>query len=358
VHALALGRDLDRDHLVEHLDPALHLRGLRRLVPEPVDEGLHALDLVVLLALALPQQLHARLTLAQVLAVVAGVIGERAETDLRDACHDGVEEEPVVRDEDYRVRIVGEILLEPVARVQIEVVRGFVEQQQARTAQEQLRQRDAHLPAAGERLGRLVQIVGAEPETAQHGRDLEIDAVALETAEGLLQLAVPREHRLVLRQRHVVVAEPPFELRDLRAHVEQRLEGEPRLFDQGASAVSETVLREIADGEAVGRDDAAAVGLVERGEHLQERCLARAVRAAEADTLPVVDLPAHRVEQNAVAKRLAEAGELNHENRRVRSAGEAGGLTVTDGCRIEKRPILAQRPGGPRPCQALVRCLV
>ena len=37
-----------------------------------------------------------------------------------------------MRDEDDRVRIVGEVFLEPVARLEIEMVRRLVEQQQTR----------------------------------------------------------------------------------------------------------------------------------------------------------------------------------------------------------------------------------
>jgi hypothetical protein len=43
----------DRHHLVEHLDTALHLRGLRRLIAEPIDEHLDARDFLVLLAFRL-----------------------------------------------------------------------------------------------------------------------------------------------------------------------------------------------------------------------------------------------------------------------------------------------------------------
>ena len=61
VDLLALGRHLDRHDLLEHLDPALHLRRLGRLVAEPVDEHPDARDLLVLLALGLAQLLDARL---------------------------------------------------------------------------------------------------------------------------------------------------------------------------------------------------------------------------------------------------------------------------------------------------------
>ena len=70
--ALALGRNLDGDDLVHHLDPALDLRRLGRLVAEAIDEGLHARDLFVLVALLLAQPLHALFALDEVAAVVPG----------------------------------------------------------------------------------------------------------------------------------------------------------------------------------------------------------------------------------------------------------------------------------------------
>ena len=105
VDLLALGRHLDRHDLLEHLDAALHLRGLRRLVAEPVDEHLDARDFFVLLALGLAQLLDARLVRDEVVAVVADVVGQRPQRQIGDARDDGVEEEAVVRDEDDGVRV-------------------------------------------------------------------------------------------------------------------------------------------------------------------------------------------------------------------------------------------------------------
>ena len=132
VDLLALGRHLDRHHLLEHLDPALHLRRLGRLVAEPIDEHLDARDLFVLLALGLAQRLDALVVLDEVAAVVAVVVGQRAQRQIGDARDDGVEEEAIVRDEDHRVRVGVQILLEPVARLEIEMVGRLVEQQQVR----------------------------------------------------------------------------------------------------------------------------------------------------------------------------------------------------------------------------------
>ena len=58
-----------------------------------------------------------------------------------------------MRDQHERVRIVREIFLEPVASLEIEMVCRLVQQQQIRLLEQQLGQRDAHLPAARELLG-------------------------------------------------------------------------------------------------------------------------------------------------------------------------------------------------------------
>ncbi len=161
MHALALRRDLDRNDLLEHLDPALDLGRFRRLVAKPVDERFHPGYFVVLFLLALAQLLHPRFALAEVRGVVADVVGQRAQADLGDAGHHRVEEEAIVRDEDDCVRVLREVLLEPVARLEIEMVGRLVEQQQPRSAEQELGERDAHLPAARKRLARLPQVLVA-----------------------------------------------------------------------------------------------------------------------------------------------------------------------------------------------------
>ncbi len=237
VDALALRRDLDRHDLLEQLDAALDLRGLRCLVAEAVDEHLDARDLLVLLALRLPQALEHRVALRDVLAVVADVVGQLAQVEVGDARDDRVEEVAIVRDEDDGVRIRAEIFLEPVARLEIEVVRRLVEQQQVRPAEQQLRQRDAHLPPAGERLGRAREILLAEAEAAQHRRDPQIHAVAVCQPEAILQVAVAVKHRVVLRFRHRRVAEPMLDVVHLRLDVEQRLEGAGRFLEDACGRV-------------------------------------------------------------------------------------------------------------------------
>ena len=153
--ALALRRHLDALDLLEHLDAALHLRRLGGLVAEAVDELLHPGNLLVLMLLGLAQPLDAFGLCIEVLGVVADVVGDRAQRQVGDAADHRVEEVAVVGDQDDGVRVAAEVVLEPVAGLQVEMVGRLVEEQQARLAQQQLGQRQTHLPATREvlRLG-------------------------------------------------------------------------------------------------------------------------------------------------------------------------------------------------------------
>ncbi len=64
-----------------------------------------------------------------------------------------VEEVAIVRDEDVTERVALKVALEPVARLQVQMVRGLVEQQQVGPGEQQFGESDAHLPAAAELIG-------------------------------------------------------------------------------------------------------------------------------------------------------------------------------------------------------------
>jgi hypothetical protein len=66
------------------------------------------------------------------------IVRQGAQRQVRDARDDGVEEEPVVGDQDDGVWIVVEVGLQPVARLEVEMVGRFVEQQEIWLAEQQL----------------------------------------------------------------------------------------------------------------------------------------------------------------------------------------------------------------------------
>src|SRR5262245_6703072 len=98
----------------------------------------------------------------------------------------------------------------------------------------------------------------------------------------------------------------------LRLDVEQRLKRAAGFVEDGPAGMGQTVLRQIADGEGGGVHDAARVGLLGASQNLQQGCLACPVRAAQTDTIPVVDLAGDVVEEGPVAEGLGEVGKLNH----------------------------------------------
>ena len=64
----------------------------------------------------------------------------------------------------------------------------------------------------------------------------------------------------MFRVRYRLVREAMLDVVHLRLDVEQRLEGATGFVEDGASAVTQAVLREVADGERRGGDDVAGIG--------------------------------------------------------------------------------------------------
>ena len=156
-------RYLDPLDLLQLLDAALHLLGLRRLRPKAIDERLQILDPLALVLVPGNQLCLALFLLLQILRVVAGIDIQPLVPDLHRPAHRHIQKIPVVRDQNVSKRIRAQVLLQPVARLQIKMVRRLVQQQKIRPLQQQLRQRNPHLPAAGKLLRPPHPVCFAEP---------------------------------------------------------------------------------------------------------------------------------------------------------------------------------------------------
>ena len=160
-----------------------------------------------------------------------------------------------------------------------------------------------------------VGVVGAEAEAAQHGGDAQVHAVAVGQPEAVLQVRSSGDSMASCSASGTDgVAEAVLDVVHLGLHVEQRLEGAARLLEDRAARVGQAVLRQVADGQARRLDDGAGVRLLEPGQHLEQRGLAGAVRAAQADPVAVPDLPGDVFEQGADAEGLGDVCELNHRD--------------------------------------------
>ena len=135
---------------VERLEAALRLARLARLGAEALDEARHVRDLALLLLEHRLLHGEPRGALRLERGVVAGVEREHAALEVGDVRDAAVEEVAVVRDQQQRAAVAREPALEPDHGVEVEVVGGFVEQQQVGPAHQRLRQVQAHAPAARE----------------------------------------------------------------------------------------------------------------------------------------------------------------------------------------------------------------
>src|SRR5690606_36244144 len=169
----------------------------------------------------------------------------------------------------------------------------------------------AHLPAAREQAHVAVHLLLREAEPRQHLARARLEAVAPELLEARLRLAVALDERLHLAgaigigERLLVLVERVRGLGHRPGAVERGL-------DDGAALHLAHVLREVADHHAAVDHDLAVVGLLLAREQAEERRLAGAVRADEADLLAALDGGRGFEEQDLPAVALGDAVDADH----------------------------------------------
>ncbi len=81
------------------------------------------------------------------------------------------------------------------------------------------------------------------------------------------------------------------------------------LLDHRQLAVERRVLRQVGQAHVAGAGDAALVGRLDAGGHPQQRALAAAVHAHDADALAGLDRQGHAIQQRAVGILFADSFE-------------------------------------------------
>ena len=186
---LALGAyRLGACQLGQALHAALGLARLAGLGLEAVDELLQvgALGLLLLVRDLLLAQVLGALSLEG--GVVADVEPGPAVVQVQGMGAHPVEELAVVRDQQQGAGVLEQPLLQPQHRVQVEVVGGFVEQQQVAGHHQRARQVQAHPPAAGELADRPVMGLGRESQAVQQASGAGLGVVAAEFGQLLVGL--------------------------------------------------------------------------------------------------------------------------------------------------------------------------
>ena len=98
-------------------------------------------------------------------------------------------------DEDGAV-VVSDKAAQPLDALEVQVVSGLVQKQQVGVAQEELGQRDAHLPAARELGARALKVGDFKAQTGQDFAGVAFELVAAQVLKAVLDLAVLVKERV------------------------------------------------------------------------------------------------------------------------------------------------------------------
>ena len=320
----------------------VHLAELA-VAPVALDELLLAGDRLGLRLDVLDRPGVALDALAVVGAVVAAERGQATVAQLPDPVDGRVEEGPVVRRDQQRAGPPPKVLLEPLERVEVEVVGRFVEQQEVRVGDDQARQRRPGLLAARQRRRRLRPLVAREPEPAQRRLDPLVEGVAAEDLVLVQELGVGvvRDPAVALHRGQPLGH--PVEMGgagpDRRPEVRR---GHERLVEM-------RLLGEQPEGQPALAVDLAAVGLVAPGRQPEQRRLARAVRPDQPDPVAERDRRVDRVEDDERPDLAGHPGQPQDAHR----TGPGGAVKERTPV---PRPVASPRPvsfarsvPGPRP---------
>ncbi len=242
----------------------VHL-GVLALAPVALDQlrlALHRVRLGFGVLLGPQVAFHA---LAVVGRVVAAEHREAAIPELPDAGHRRVQEGTVVRGDEQRPGAPPKVLLQPLDGVDVEVVRGLVQQQQVRVRYHQASEGGAGLLAARERRRRTQPLVAGEAEAGERLVHTLVERVAAKDVEAMLEVRVPVAPGMA----------PVFEVLELHGHL---LEVRGAVPDRGPQVrggherlVEVRLLAQQAEGQVSAARDRPTVGLVAPG-HDPEQC--------------------------------------------------------------------------------------
>ena len=304
----------DAFHALQRLHAALRLLGLGRLGLEAVDELLQVGDLLLLLGIG--RLLQRELLRAQLLegAVVAAVARQLLVLDVQGDARHRIQKLAVVADHDQRAGVALQPAFQPHQRVQVQVVGGFIQQQQIAGGHQRARQLQAHAPAAREAVHRLLQLIDLEAQP----QDQRLGARARIVRAGVVQVAV------CVRDGDAVARLLCF--RELLAQVHQALIARKHEFGRRLGGLRH-VLRHLRDAPG-GRHGEVAAVLVQRAvEQREQRRLARAIAPHQRGFLAGVDGDAGAVEQHLGATAEGEVLKLNHGRE---SNAPARGVNASD----------------------------
>ena len=143
-----------------------------------------------------------------------------------DAGHDAVKKLAVMRNNDDAPAVRAQIIFEPQQRVEIEMIRGLVEQQHVGLLQEEFREGDTHLPATTKGLRWTLELRLVKSQACQHFRHFGVGTKPLEFLKTMLEISIA-SNQLFRLLRLPLLAPRPMNLREFPLDLGELGKGAP-----------------------------------------------------------------------------------------------------------------------------------
>ena len=286
-----------RLQLLELRRALLRLARLRGLVAELLDERLETLHLLDLFGALLLQPFDALGALAQVGGVVSLVKVNLLVVDFGHAIDHVVHERAVVADNDNGARVAAKEAFEPLHALQVQMVRRLVEQQHFGISDQQLRKRDAHLPATRELARHATHVVFLKAQSEQHAAHLRLDDVTAQPLELVARTARSGKVALggVFPERLLEHAQALLGGKHLHL-------GGHDLIEDGLLVHLDRLLLKVAHTRALREQNASLISIFLTGDDIEHGRFASTVRADERQTVVFLKFEGDVVEQHAAAE--------------------------------------------------------
>ena len=281
LHAVLDGHGAAVEHAVVDA-PALHA----------LDGEAELLELGLLLLILPELMVEALLLFLEVEAVVAAVELGLACGYFNDALHDLIEEIAVMRDRQDRSLEVTDVVLQPLHAAQVQMVRRLVEQQDVRLLEQQARQVHARLFAAGQAVEFPAAHFGRDAKAVTDLVDFRVLLIAAARQIGVAQAVIFAQIRSgsILFERFFQFLHPALQRG-------QRNKGRAQHILNGKSGRIDRDLGDEAQLLSGGDMDLAGIGGQLPRQQAEQRRLAAAVAAHDADAFALVNVKAQSVQQ-------------------------------------------------------------
>ena len=182
----------DALHPFQRLDPALRLAGFGGFGAEPGNKTFQMGDFTLLLFVSRLLQGQPGGALLLKGRIIAGIEGDAQLIEMGDVVGDVIQHIAVVGNQQQRSRISPQPLFQPQHCVKVQVIGGFVEQQQIGAAHQRPRQIQPHPPAAGKFRHRLFQLCSGKAQTVHQLARTGAGAIAADGVKAGVQFRLER----------------------------------------------------------------------------------------------------------------------------------------------------------------------